>query len=83
VIQLSVSTATIRELRNHGGEVVDRAIRGETVTITRNGAPVAELRPLRPAPVPLHVLRARWRQLPAVDPVALRGDVDAVLDPSL
>jgi prevent-host-death family protein len=36
---------TIRELRNHGGEVVDRVAQGEQITVTRAGKPVAELRP--------------------------------------
>lgn len=78
-----MAEATIRDLRNHGGDVVDRVMRGETVTITRNGTPVAELRPLHPPPVPLHVLRDRWRRLREVDPSLLRAEVDAVLDPLL
>ena len=65
---------TISELCNHGGEVVDRAARGETVTITRFGSPVAELRVLRP-PLPAEQLLRRWNRLPAVEPVALRADV--------
>lgn len=74
---------TIRELRNHGGEVVDRVARGEYVTITRAGKPVAELRPLRRPASSAEVLLARWRKLPAIDPVALRADVDRTLDPRL
>jgi prevent-host-death family protein len=70
---------TIRELRNHGGEVVDRAARGEQIVITRSGRPVAELRPLR-APLSADALLERWRRLPAVDPVALREDIDELLD---
>ncbi|HXN38643.1 MAG TPA: type II toxin-antitoxin system prevent-host-death family antitoxin [Solirubrobacteraceae bacterium] len=37
---------SIRELRNHGGEVVDRATRGEQITITRSGKAVAQLSPV-------------------------------------
>lgn len=73
---------TIRELRNHGGEVIDRAARGERITITRSGRPVAELRPLRP-PLVADALLSRWRRLPAVDPSALRQDVDELLNPDL
>lgn len=73
---------TIRELRNHGGEVVDRAARGELIAITRDGRPVAELRALRP-PLSAEALLERWRRLPAVDPVALRADLDELLDPGL
>lgn len=74
---------TIRELRNHGGDVVDRAARGEQITITRAGKPVAELRPAGPPALPAHVLLARWRRLPPIDPSALRADIDAALDPEL
>ena len=74
---------TIRDLRNHGGDVVDRAAKGEHLTITRSGTPVAELRPLGREPVPLDVLIARRRHLPQVDPARLRKDLDQALDPSL
>jgi antitoxin (DNA-binding transcriptional repressor) of toxin-antitoxin stability system len=74
---------SIRDLRNHGGEVVDRAARGEQITITRAGRPVAELRALSHPPVSAATLLARWRALPQVDPVALRSDIDRLLDASL
>jgi prevent-host-death family protein len=74
---------TIRELRNHGGDVVDRVERGETVTITRSGRPVAELRPVRKPRLTAPELLARCRRLPAVDPSALYADIDAVLNSRL
>ncbi len=77
-----MTDVTIRELRNNGGAVVDRAARGESITITRSGRPVAELRPLA-VPLSAEALLRRWRHLPAVDPAALRADVDRVLDPGL
>ena len=75
-----MGAVTIRELRNSGGEVVDRVEHGETVTVTRDGKPVAELRPLPPHPLSAEVLLRRWRRLPRVDPGALREDLDAVFD---
>lgn len=39
---MSAAETSIRELRNHGGEIVDRAARGEHLTITRSGKPVAD-----------------------------------------
>ena len=77
-----MADVTIRELRNEGGDVVDRAARGEQITITRSGRPVAELRALRVPLSPLSgdALLERWRRLPHVDPVALREDVDELLD---
>ena len=77
-----MANVTIRELRNQGGAVVDRAARGEAITITRSGKPVAELRPLAP-PLSAEALLGRWRRLPAVDPNALRADLDRVLDSRL
>lgn len=77
-----MAKVSIRELRNHGGEVVDRAARGEQITITRSGSAVAELRAVRP-PLSAEALLSRWSRLPAVDPAALRADVDRLLNPSL
>jgi prevent-host-death family protein len=74
---------TIRELRNHGGDVVDRVAAGERLIVTRNGKPVAELRPLDRTPLSADELVRRWRRLPRVDPEGLRRDIDALIDPSL
>jgi len=74
---------TVRELRNHGGEVLRRVERGEVLVVTRDGADVAELRPRsRRSPSPADLI-ARRRHLPEVDPDALRHEIDAVLDPTL
>jgi len=78
-----VTNVSIRDLRNKGGEVVDRAARGEPITITRAGKPVAELRAVSSRGISAEALLARWRALPAVDPIRVRADMDAVLDPGL
>jgi prevent-host-death family protein len=78
-----MSQVTIRELRNHGGEVVDRVAAGERVTITRGGRPVAELRPI-PIPGPsAESLLERWRLIPHADPITLRAALDDLIDPGL
>jgi prevent-host-death family protein len=41
-----MAEVSIRELRNRADDVVDRAARGEPITITRAGKAVAELRPV-------------------------------------
>lgn len=74
---------TIRDLRNHGGDVVDRVAAGESLVVTRSGEPVAQLIPFRRRGLDAATLLARWRHLPPVDPDAWRADVDDVLDPSL
>jgi len=78
-----MTAVSIRDLRNHGGDVVDRASRGEQVTITRAGQAVAELRPLASPPMSAETLLARWRCLPDLDSVALRADIDETLDARL
>lgn len=78
-----MTDVTIRELRNHGGEVVDRVARGEQITITRAGKAVAELRPVSRQPLTAETLLARWQRLPAVDYPAMRAELDEVMDPAL
>lgn len=74
---------TVRDLRNRGGEVLDRVVRGEQLVVTRAGVEVAELRPrTRPSPSTSELI-ARRRHLPRVDPETLRRDIDAVLDAGL
>lgn len=70
---------SIRELRNQGGEIVDRAANGKRITITRGGRPVAELVPLHNA-LPAEVILEKWRRLPPIDPVSFRADLDNALD---
>lgn len=73
----------VRELRNHGADALERVARGETLTVTRAGVPVAELRPLPRRPVSAATLLARWQHVPHVDPRELHRDLDEAVDPSL
>jgi prevent-host-death family protein len=73
-----MSQVSIRELRNQGGEIVDRAASGEQITITRDGKPVAELTPLRQE-LTTEALLERWRHLPPIDYEQFRADVDEVM----
>jgi prevent-host-death family protein len=78
-----MAEVAVRDLRNHGGEILDRVAGGESLTVTRDGRAIAELRPLPRRPLPATLLVQRWRRLPAVDPVRLRADIDSVLDQAL
>lgn len=78
-----MAEVTIRELRNRGGHVLERVASGERLIVTRDGRPVAELRPLPPAAASAAELLARWRRLPRFDPAALRADLDASVKPDL
>jgi len=73
----------VASLRSPGGDVLDRVSRGEALVVTRDGVPVAELRPVRQPGLTATELIARRRNLPRLDPEALRRDLDSVLDPSL
>ena len=74
---------SIRDLRNHGGDIVERAAGGEAITITRAGTPVAQLRALPARPIGAERLLERWRRLPRIDADALRADIDTTLDSRL
>jgi prevent-host-death family protein len=78
-----MTDVSVRDLRNRGGEILDQVAAGEAMTVTRDGHPIAELRPLLRQPLPARILLQRWRGLPAVDPAKLRADIDDLLDPSL
>jgi len=78
-----MTNVSIRDLRNHGGEIIDRVEHGEAVLVTRDGRPVAELRPLGAQRLTLPAILERFRSLPPMDPTGLRKDVDSVFDTSL
>lgn len=76
-------TIAQRELRNDNAKVIEAVTAGETFVITRNGVPVAEVRPLapsRPTSVPRSALMALAAQGPHVDARQFRADLDAAID---
>lgn len=71
-----------RELRNDNARVMAAVAAGETFVITRNGEPVAELRPVRRARrtfVPRAELLAAGSGV-RIDPGAFRRDLDEAVD---
>ena len=78
-----MAEVTIRDLRNHGGEVIDRVVAGEHLTVTRAGKPVAELHPVPRKGMTAALFLERWSMLPPVDPAGLRADIDELIDPTL
>jgi prevent-host-death family protein len=74
---------TQRQLRNDSAAVLREVQAGQTVIVTRNGEPVAELRPLaRRRFVPRSAIEEAARRAPRVDAARLRADLDAVVDQS-
>jgi prevent-host-death family protein len=77
-------TITQRELRNESGAVLRAVQAGETVTVTRNGTPVAELRPVgRARLVPREQIASARSAAPRIDADRFRADLDALVDPPL
>jgi antitoxin (DNA-binding transcriptional repressor) of toxin-antitoxin stability system len=77
-----VRTINQRDLRNDSSAILRAVEAGESMVVAKSGIPVAELRPLRGAKfVPAATWFAIARQLPRVDPGALRRDVDTDVDP--
>lgn len=73
---------SVRDLRNNGGEILDSVMRGATVTVTRQGRPIAELRPLRRGTDTSQLIDA-WRGTPTFSLERLRADLATILDDSL
>jgi prevent-host-death family protein len=75
-----------RELRNDNAKVIDAVTAGESFVVTRNGEPVAELRPI-------HTGRRRFISREEVAALAVggvrinrhqfRADLDRSIDPAM
>ena len=77
-------TITQRELRNDSARVLREVQAGETLVVTRNGVPIAELRPVQPRRfVPRGTIAEAAGRAPRVDARRLRADLDALVDPSI
>jgi prevent-host-death family protein len=78
-----MDTVSVRDLRNRGGQVLQRVADGETLTVTMDGEPIAELRPVAPRALSAETLLRRWRHLPPVNAAQLRADIDRIVDTAL
>ena len=77
-------TITQRQLRNDSSVVLREVQAGQTIIVTRNGVPVAELRPVPPRRfVPRAVIADVAVRAPRIDVGRLRADLDAVVDQSV
>lgn len=77
-------TISQRELRNDSAAVLREVESGETLVITRNGTPIAELRPLGPRRfVPRDRIVNAAKTAPRIDFARFRADLDSTLDQRL
>ena len=75
-----------RELRNQNAKVMDAVAGGETFIVTRNGEPVAELRPIQPVRktfIKRQDLSRNAGMRVRIDPDQFRRDLDNAVDQSL
>ena len=73
-----------RELRNDSAAVLREVQAGQRLTVTRNGVPVAELRPIGGGQfVPRSVIAAAIPLAPFLDARRFLADLDAVVDQSV
>ena len=73
---------TQRELRNDSAAVLRDVQGGQIITVTRNGTPIAELRPISPRRfVPRAAIANAAERAPRVDLTRLRADLDTVVEP--
>ena len=71
---------SVRELRNNGGQILDRVAGGESMTITRDGTPVAVVAPLPTPRLSAAALLERWKNVPVIDGEQLREDIAEIMD---
>jgi prevent-host-death family protein len=75
---------TQRELRNQSAAVLREVEAGRTFVLTRNGTPVAELRPIQPRRfVPRAMIADARARAPHIDAGQFRADLDSVIDQSI
>jgi prevent-host-death family protein len=74
-----MSTHSVAEAKNQLSKLIDRALKGEGVVITRRGAPVVELKPVRPAPGPITEADIEWLRARLVGRTPAKTDAGALV----
>ena len=77
-----MSMHSVADAKNQLSKLIDRALGGEGIVITRRGEPVIELRPVRPAPRPISEADIEWLRarrvgstMPKTDAAELVGEM--------
>jgi len=79
-------TIAQRELRNDNAKVIEAVVAGETFVVTRNGEPVAELRPIksgRRSFIARDEVAALATAAVRIDHRQFRADLDQLIDQGL
>ena len=74
-------TITQRQLRNDSAAVLRDVQAGKSIIVTRNGTPVAELKPVSPRRfVPRAAIAQAALAAPRIDAARFRADIDVLVD---
>jgi prevent-host-death family protein len=65
---------SVAEAKNNLSRLIDQALQGEDVVITRHGQPVVELKPLRHVPGPITQADIEWLRSHRVRPLRVTDD---------
>jgi prevent-host-death family protein len=74
-----MSTHSVTAAKNHLSELIDRALRGERVVITRHGRPVVELKPVAEAPRAVSIAELDWLSAHRVGKAPRNNDAAALV----
>ena len=67
-----MSKHSVADARNSLSNLIDRAVAGEEVVITRHGQPIVELRPVKRAPGPITAESIAWLEAHRITPLVIR-----------
>ncbi|MBV8094686.1 MAG: type II toxin-antitoxin system prevent-host-death family antitoxin [Acetobacteraceae bacterium] len=67
------------EAKNHLSELIDRALSGEDIVITRHGRPVVELKPVHAQTRPVSASDLEWLVARRVGTGCVRGNAGALV----
>jgi antitoxin (DNA-binding transcriptional repressor) of toxin-antitoxin stability system len=70
---------SVAEAKNKLSELIDRALRGEGVVITRHGTPVVELRAIPPVPRPVTKADIEWLEAHRVGRLSATEDAGTLV----
>jgi prevent-host-death family protein len=75
-----MSTHSVAEAKNHLSELIDRAMSGEAVVITRHGRPVAELKAVARQGRPMTAEDVEWLRKQRVEPLVKDDDPVSIVE---
>jgi prevent-host-death family protein len=75
-----MSTYSVAEAKNQLSELIDRALKGEGVVITRHGRPVVELKPMEEPARPVSTADLDWLASHRVGHTTAPEDAGALME---